>query len=118
MVQPFQDAWGWVTGLFDARGQNEDLKAQNAALQQRVLALSDQSAEIARLRSELKVDDAVPGGYTPVNASIIGRSPTMRQIFDLADDVKDTDSTVLICGESGRNYKRSTTFIAVQFFES
>ena len=76
VTQPFQDAWGWVAGLFDARGQNEELKAQNAALQQRVLALSDQSAEIARLRAQLKADDSVPGGYTPVNASVIGRSPT------------------------------------------
>jgi len=75
-VQPFRDGWGWVTGLFDARGENEDLKAQNAALQARVLALSDQSAEIARLKALLRINDGVPGGYTPVNASIIGRSPS------------------------------------------
>jgi len=32
---------------------------------------------------------------------IIGRSAQMRQVFDLIEDVKETDSTVLICGESG-----------------
>ncbi len=32
---------------------------------------------------------------------IVGKSRAMRQVFDLIDDVKDTDSTVLICGESG-----------------
>ncbi|MGE5663712.1 MAG: sigma-54 interaction domain-containing protein, partial [Deltaproteobacteria bacterium] len=32
---------------------------------------------------------------------IIGKTPRIRQIFDLVDVVKDTDSTVLITGESG-----------------
>ena len=32
---------------------------------------------------------------------IIGKSGKMRAIFDLIDDVAETDSTVLICGESG-----------------
>ncbi len=32
---------------------------------------------------------------------IVGRSGAMRQVFDLIEDVKETDSTVLICGESG-----------------
>lgn len=74
--QPFRDGWSWVTGLVDARGQNEDLKAQNAALQARVLALSDQSAEIARLRTLLRIDGSVPSGYKSVVASVVGRSPT------------------------------------------
>ena len=75
-TQPFRDGWSWVTGLVDARGQNEDLKAQNAALQARVLALSDQSAEIARLRTLLRIDGSVPSGYKSVVASVVGRSPT------------------------------------------
>jgi PAS domain S-box-containing protein len=32
---------------------------------------------------------------------IVGKTPSLRQIFDLIDVVKDTDSTVLITGESG-----------------
>lgn len=32
---------------------------------------------------------------------IIGHSPHMRAVFDLVEDLRDTDSTVLICGESG-----------------
>jgi transcriptional regulator with GAF, ATPase, and Fis domain len=32
---------------------------------------------------------------------IVGKTPRLRQIFDLIDVVKDTDSTVLITGESG-----------------
>ncbi len=76
VVQPFRDGWDWVTGLFDARGQNEDLKSENAGLKARALALSDQSAEIVRLKALLRIKDVVPGGYTPVDASVIGRSPT------------------------------------------
>ena len=32
---------------------------------------------------------------------IIGRSPAMQRIFDLVEDLADTDATVLITGESG-----------------
>jgi PAS domain S-box-containing protein len=32
---------------------------------------------------------------------IVGRTPRIRQVFDLIESVKDTDSTVLITGESG-----------------
>lgn len=32
---------------------------------------------------------------------MVGKSPQMREIFQLIDDMADTDSTVLICGESG-----------------
>ena len=32
---------------------------------------------------------------------IVGKTPAIRRIFDLVDVVKDTDSTVLITGESG-----------------
>ncbi len=34
-------------------------------------------------------------------ADIIGKSPRIREIFDLIDTIKETDSTVLITGESG-----------------
>lgn len=74
-VQPFRDGWDWVTGLFDARGENDRLLKENTALRARVLAVSDQTAEIARLRALLKINDSVPGGYRPVITSIVGRSP-------------------------------------------
>lgn len=76
VVQPFVDGWDWVTGLFDARGEAERLREENAALRAQVLSSSDQAAEIARLRGLLRVTADVPGGYRPVVASIVGRSPT------------------------------------------
>jgi PAS domain S-box-containing protein len=49
--------------------------------------------EIERLAEERK-------GKFPFH-DIVGKTPRIRQIFDMIDVVKDTDSTVLITGESG-----------------
>lgn len=76
VVQPFVDGLGWVTGLFEARGEVERLREENATLRAQVLSSSDQTAEIARLRGLLRITGDVPGGYRPVVASIVGRSPT------------------------------------------
>jgi DNA-binding NtrC family response regulator len=52
--------------------------------------------DITRLR-RLEEELAGTHGYH----GIVGRSAPMQQVFDLIEDVKETDSTVLICGESG-----------------
>ncbi len=75
-VQPFRDGWDWVAGLFSANSENDRLREENAALRAQVLAATDQAAEVARLRALLRITDDVPGGYRPVVASIVGRSPT------------------------------------------
>jgi PAS domain S-box-containing protein len=49
--------------------------------------------EIERLAEERK-------GKFPFH-DIVGKTPRIRRIFDMVDVVKDTDSTVLITGESG-----------------
>jgi PAS domain S-box-containing protein len=49
--------------------------------------------EIERLAEERK-------GKFPLHG-IVGKTPRLRRIFDMIDVVKDTDSTVLITGESG-----------------
>src|SRR5512146_3330874 len=49
--------------------------------------------EIERLAEERR-------GKFPLH-DIVGKTPRIRQIFDMVDVVKDTDSTVLITGESG-----------------
>jgi len=49
--------------------------------------------EIERLAEERK-------GKFPLR-DIVGKTPNIRRIFDMIDVVKDTDSTVLVTGESG-----------------
>jgi len=49
--------------------------------------------EIERLAEERK-------GKFPLQ-DIVGKTPRIRRIFDMIDVVKDTDSTVLVTGESG-----------------
>lgn len=57
-----------------------------------VLVVRD-TTRLSRLEEQL--------GETQGYQGIIGKSPNMQQLFDLIENVKDTDSTVLICGESG-----------------
>ncbi|MDX6647588.1 MAG: rod shape-determining protein MreC [Miltoncostaeaceae bacterium] len=75
-IQPFQDAWGWTTGLVDARGDKARLEAENQALKAQALADAGQKEELARLQALLHIQDSVPAGYRSVNARVIERSPS------------------------------------------
>jgi PAS domain S-box-containing protein len=52
-----------------------------------------QQAEIIELRKNLHMDEGYHG--------LIGKSPRMRDLFELIDSVSRTDSPVMITGESG-----------------
>jgi rod shape-determining protein MreC len=75
-VEPFQDAWSWVTGLVDARQDNSRLAAENVGLRTQIINQVQLAEENARLKAMLGIQDDVPSGYRPVNASVIGRSPS------------------------------------------
>ncbi len=49
--------------------------------------------EVRRLREAAALEDAFEG--------IVGKSPAMRKVFDLVSRVADTESTVLVSGDSG-----------------
>ena len=57
-----------------------------------VLVIRD-TTRLSRLEERLEESQGFHGS--------IGKSAKMRQVFDMIENVKDTDSTVLICGESG-----------------
>jgi Nif-specific regulatory protein len=59
----------------------------------RALEKSRERQELLRLRDEVEQK------YTFEN--IIGKSPSMRRVFDLIEQVAETDATVLIQGETG-----------------
>ena len=62
-----------------------------------VLVVRD-TTRLSRLEEQLEETQGYHG--------IIGKSPKMQQLFDMIENVKDTDSTVLICGESGTGKER------------
>jgi two-component system response regulator HydG len=64
------------------------IHAVNRAMQHRHLR-----EEVNRLTEELRSTEALGG--------LIGKSPTMRQVYDLMSRVSATDSSVLLTGESG-----------------
>lgn len=51
------------------------------------------TTRLSRLEAQLEDSQGYEG--------IIGKSARMQQVFDMIDNVKDSDATVLICGESG-----------------
>jgi rod shape-determining protein MreC len=77
-LKPARDLVDWFDETFDARGENEALKAENQDLRNRLAAAQSAEGENAQLRKLLGLDrSAVLGGYAPVTARVIGRSPTV-----------------------------------------
>ncbi len=64
-----------------------------AAAVERAVELSAQAAEINRLKTEV--------GQQLVGGEIVGRSPSMQEIYKLIGRLVNNDANVLICGESG-----------------
>jgi transcriptional regulator with GAF, ATPase, and Fis domain len=63
--------------------------------------VSDREAELASVRARLVGDDPVEGEMRYEAAGIVGRSPAMRQVFELLDRVVESEFPVLVEGESG-----------------
>lgn len=74
------------------------LEALNRDLRRTV---SDREAELASVRARLVGDDPAEGELRYESVGIVGRSPAMRQIFELLDRVIESDFPVLVEGESG-----------------
>jgi rod shape-determining protein MreC len=75
-VRPFQDAWGWTTGLVDARNRAEDLERENVRLRGLIVDNKAQAEELARLRALTGVMDGdLPRGYRALAASVLNKSP-------------------------------------------
>ena len=77
IAQPFEDVAGWAGDLFDARSENEKLRAENDRLRQQLVQNKTAALQNAELRRLLRYRDgpAFPRDYVGVAASIIGRTP-------------------------------------------
>lgn len=77
-VEPFQDGWRYVTGLWSAYDKNQELTAQVEELRGRVTELEESAQQNADLKELLDFRDSsiFPEGSTFQVARVIGRSPT------------------------------------------
>ena len=64
VARPFRDAYGWTKDLFNARSENEKLRAENEQLKQQVIQNESALQENARLKSLLALQKLarVPAG--------------------------------------------------------
>jgi rod shape-determining protein MreC len=78
-LKPFRDLVNWFDETFDARGENEDLKAEVAKLREEVTALEGAEGDNEQFRKLLGLVDDNPGlgEYKLVTARVIERSPTV-----------------------------------------
>jgi rod shape-determining protein MreC len=84
LVAPFRDAWGYVSGLIDAKAENERLRKERDLL----LAQAFQQADAVRERRELEAlldyqrSPRFPEDYESVTAQVVGEpiSPFRQQI--------------------------------------
>ncbi len=77
-LKPVRDLIDWFDETWTARGENDKLKSQVASLRQELMDTQD-AAEKAGYAQDLQalLEDGGLTAYTPVDASVIGRSPSL-----------------------------------------
>jgi rod shape-determining protein MreC len=75
VARPFRDAYGWTKDLFNARSENEKLRAENEQLSQQVIQNESALQENVRLKSLLdyRNSPAFPQDYNGVAAEVISQ---------------------------------------------
>jgi rod shape-determining protein MreC len=78
-LKPARDLVNWFDETFDARGRNARLHTELEAARKEAVGASAALAENAELRKLVELDRSgkIPGGYQPVSAEVIARSPTV-----------------------------------------
>jgi len=77
-LKPARDLVNWFDETFEARGENEQLRAEIEELRAQVAAGQAAVGENEQFEKILKIDrSAAVGGFEPVTARVIGRSPTV-----------------------------------------
>ena len=75
VAQPFRDAYGWTAGLFDARAENERLRAEVEQLEQAVIQNESALQSLVDVKKLLQYVDGptFPDDYTYVATSVTSR---------------------------------------------
>jgi rod shape-determining protein MreC len=95
-LKPARDLVNWFDETFDAKGENNKLRAEVESLREEVVGAKvalDQNRQLAGL---LKLDrsGAIPSRYDPVTARVIIRSPTIW-FADVTVDVGSSDGVAV-----------------------
>jgi rod shape-determining protein MreC len=77
-LKPARDLINWFDETFEARGQNDELRAEVADLRQQLVRYEEAAGENDELRAALELEQETGiAAYQPVTARVIGRSPTI-----------------------------------------
>lgn len=91
-LKPARDLANWFDETFDAKGENEDLRAELEVARRQAVGKKAALAENEQLRKLLGLSHsgAIPAGYTPVTGRVITRSPS-EWFADVTIDVGSGD---------------------------
>ncbi|HEX2160537.1 MAG TPA: rod shape-determining protein MreC [Thermoleophilaceae bacterium] len=78
-LKPFRDLLGWFGDTLDAKGENEELRAEVERLRRQVGVAETARHDVRELRGivGLTESEGYPQGTEPVGARVIQRSPTV-----------------------------------------
>jgi rod shape-determining protein MreC len=78
LARPFRDAYGWLSDLFNAREENEQLKAQIERLTNQAIQNQTAASEVRRLQALLdyRRSDTFPADYDAIGATVLMDPPS------------------------------------------
>ena len=103
-LKPFRDAAGWFGDTLGAKTDNDDLRAENEKLRQKLGESAVAADDVRQLRGLVKLEDSdsFPSATKPVAARVIVRSPTVWyesvKIDKGSDDGVEEDQPVIAAG--------------------
>lgn len=92
VARPFRDAWGWTKDLFNARSENEELRAENELLRQQVIQNESALQQNVILKQLLDYRDSpsFPADFDGVAAEVISRpSSAFEQVIVVSAGSED-----------------------------
>ncbi|MGH3015697.1 MAG: rod shape-determining protein MreC [Gaiellaceae bacterium] len=81
VARPFRDGWAYLSDLFDAKSENDELRAELEEVRERLIAEQIAARENERLREFLGYigGPSFPADFEPITARVVARPPTPYQ---------------------------------------